>query len=90
LNTYLISYDLCSPGQNYSDLYEAIKSIASGYWHHLDSTWIIKHIGNASAIRDSLTPFLDGNDKILVVKLSGEGAWQGFDNSGSKWLKDNL
>jgi len=26
----------------------------------------------------------------MLSKLSGEGAWKGFNDEGSKWLKDNL
>jgi hypothetical protein len=88
--TYIIGYDLNSPGQNYEDLFEKIKSIAGGWWHHLDSTWIITHNGPASTIRDALTPHIDTNDELLVVKSGGEGAWCGFNVKGSEWLKENL
>lgn len=90
MKSYLIGYDLNRPGQDYDDLFAAIKAEASGYWHHLDSTWIIKSDSTAAAIRDALKPHLDKNDELLVAKLSGEGAWAGFNDSGSKWLKDNL
>uniref|UniRef100_UPI003FD8692B hypothetical protein n=1 Tax=Desulfovibrio sp. TaxID=885 RepID=UPI003FD8692B len=49
--SYLISYDLNAPGKNYDQLYDAIKSLG-GWWHHLDSTWIVTHAGPATAIRD--------------------------------------
>jgi len=87
--TYLISYDLNAPGKNYEALYEAIKSLGA-WWHHLDSTWIVKHDGPAGPIRDALARSLDSNDKLLVVRLTGEGAWKGFNDSGSKWLNDHL
>lgn len=86
--SYLISYDLNAPGKNYTELYEAIKRLG-GWWHHLDSTWIVTHPGSAEVIRDALKPYLDNNDKLLVVKCSGEGAWTGFINGG-QWLKDSL
>lgn len=36
----LITYDLKQPGRNYTDLYEAIKSL--GDWQHpLESTWFV-------------------------------------------------
>lgn len=87
--TYLIGYDLNRPGQTYDDLFTAIKELGS-WWHHLDSTWIIKHPGPATSIRDDFARYLDGNDELLVVQLSGEGAWQDFADRGSQWLKDNL
>lgn len=88
--SYAIGYDLITPGQDYEDLLDAIKKVGSNWWHCLDSTWIIKHPGPASAIRDALTPHMDANDKLLVMKLTGEGAWKGFDTDCSSWLKDNL
>jgi len=87
--TYLISYDLNMPGQDYEKLYEAIKDLGT-WWHHLDSTWIIKYNGTAKDIRDTLKPHLDSNDDLLVVKLTGEGAWKGFSDKDSQWLKNNL
>ncbi|HEF4758047.1 TPA: hypothetical protein SAN82_000431 [Pseudomonas putida] len=87
--TFLIGYDLNRPVQNYSNLIEAIKKIGA-WWHHLDSTWIVKSESSTSAIRDYLRPHIDANDELLVVKLSGSGAWSGFDSSGSSWLKSNL
>ncbi len=87
--TYLVGYDLNRPGQDYAELLEAIKRLGA-WWHHLDSTWIVKHQGPATVIRDALTPYLDANDEILVVALASEGAWKGFNDQGSNWLKNNL
>lgn len=88
--TYLIGYDLNRPGQNYPELIEAIKNIGTNWWHCLDSTWIVKHPGSAETIRDALKPHIDSNDELLVVLLSGEGAWAGFDEQCSLWIKNNL
>lgn len=87
--SYLISYDLNAPGKNYTELYDAIKGLGR-WWHHLDSTWIVIHPGPAETIRDLLRPYLDSNDKLLVVRCSGEAAWTGFSSGGGPWLKDNL
>ncbi|WDI40226.1 hypothetical protein [Bremerella sp. P1] len=89
MKPYMISYDLNRPGQNYADLYEAIKKVGN-WWHHLDSTWIVTTSLSASQIRDNLAPYLDGNDKLLVAHLSGEAAWIGFNKNASDWLKDAL
>lgn len=90
MKTYLISYDLNKPGQDYDPLYAAIKALSSGWWHCLDSTWVIKHSGPAAAIRDALASYLDASDDLLVVHLSGEGAWRGFVDKCSSWLVDSL
>lgn len=90
MKTYLIGYDLNAPGKDYASLFEAIKAIAHLWWRHLDSTWIIKHPGGVQEIRDALAPHIDANDELLVVHLSGEGAWKGFNDKGSAWLKEHL
>lgn len=88
--SYMIGYDLNAPGKDYTKLIEKIKSLGSNWWHYLDSTWIVKHDGPATAIRDALKPYLDANDELVVAKLTGEAAWSGFDEKSSKWLRDNL
>ena len=91
MKSYLITYDLIKPGQNYNELYEAIKKLCSGSaWHCLDSVWIVKTNLTAAQICDILKLHIDSNDKLLVVGLSGEGAWIGFDDKCSSWLKINL
>lgn len=87
--TYIISYDLRKPGKNYDDLIEALKTYET-WWHHLGSTWCIVTARTAAQVRDHLAQHIDQNDALLVVKSGGEGAWMGFNERGSKWLKDNL
>ena len=88
--TYMIGYDLNRPGQDYSTLIDDIKSIGSPWWHHLESTWLVVTSKSEVQIRDQLKHRLDRNDELLVAKLSGDAAWIGFSDEGSKWLKDNL
>lgn len=89
MKSYVISYDLNKPGQDYAKLYEAIKSYGT-WWRNLESTWIIKSNSIASQIRDYLKQFIDKNDKLLVVTLTGEGAWSGINANGSTWLTKYL
>jgi hypothetical protein len=90
MRTYLIGYDLNRPGQKYSELFDAIKEIANGWWHHLDSTWLIKTNLSAVEIRDKLSPHIDSGDELLVARLVGEWATYGFNDSASTWLKDHM
>lgn len=90
MTAYIIGYDLQgSPSTEYKDLIDTIKSIGA-WWHHLDSTWIVLSELTAEEIANKLTPHLRKGDEILVLKSSGVAAWWGFNDSGSKWLKDNL
>lgn len=90
MSTLLIGYDLNREGQKYNELITKIKSLGA-WWHHLDSTWIVKTSLTASSVRDILSPLTDSNDELLVIDITGDAAaWKGFNESGSKWLKDNL
>lgn len=88
-HTYLITYDLNRPGQNYSELFEAIK--AYGTWAHAPkSVWLIRARDTSTAdIRDALLGHLDDNDQLLVVQLSGPAAWKGFSKKVSDWLMND-
>jgi hypothetical protein len=89
MRVYEISYDLNRPGQNYQSLYDAIKSLGT-WWHCLDSTWLVACDSSAKKIRDRLAQHLDGNDCLLVTRLSGEAAWTGFKQECSSWLLEKL
>lgn len=88
--TYMIGYDLNKAGKNYDGLIAKIKEIANGYWHHLDSTWLIGSALSVVEIRDALMPFLDNDDELLVCVVSTPAAWVGFNESASNWLKTDL
>lgn len=89
MKTYIIGYDLNRPGQNYAELFKAIKTYPN-WWHYLDSTWIIKTVDSAKEIRDNLRLHIDEGDELLVIRYQGDAAWAGFDEKASKWLRDNL
>jgi hypothetical protein len=88
---YMVGYDLNKSGKNYTDLIAKIKEISNGYWHHLDSTWLIGHNGTSEVIRDALMPFLDGDDELLVALLaSGDWASFGITQAGANWLHEHM
>jgi len=89
---YMIGYDLNKAGKNYDGLIAKIQEISAGYWHLLDSTWLIGHAGKADVIRDALCPYVDDDDELLVVLITKQGDWAsaGIKGDGAKWLHDNL
>ena len=70
---YLISYDLDKPGQDYPRLVKELERL--GAIRILYSEWIFRSTSSAVEIRDWLKSFIDGNDMLLVVGLTGEAAW---------------
>lgn len=85
--TYLITYDLNKSGQNYSGLYEAIKSL--GVWaHYMDSTWFVDTYYSAKQIRDILLKVMDSNDSLFITKIS---SYSGLINKEAwPWLSEHV
>lgn len=84
----VITYDLCSPGRNYDDLYNAIKSY--GTWAHItESTWFVKTDDSCAQIRDNLLSHIDSNDRLFVGELTGTAAWHNV-ICKNEFLKENL
>jgi hypothetical protein len=90
MTTLLIGYDLNSPGQNYEALIDRIKSHGA-WWHHLDSTWLVRTSMTAAGMRDDLEGYLDSGDELLVVNVTGD-PWgtHGISKKGNEWLHNNL
>jgi len=86
---YIVTYDLHKQGQNYDCLIEKLKGYGT-HWHMQQSVWIVVTNQNSAQIRDHLRLCLDSNDKLFVGKLSGEGAWFGYSDSVTQWLKKFL
>ncbi|WP_064561364.1 hypothetical protein [Buttiauxella brennerae] len=85
---YIISYDLIK-NKDYKSLINEIKKY-SNWAHPTESLWIIISDDSSSVIRDHLKQFMDNDDKLLVIKSSGIGAWTGLQSNVSHWLKNNL
>lgn len=84
--TLLVAYDLNSPGQKYDKLIAALKEYGT-WWHHLESTWLVKTTNSLKEVHDDLRQYLDDNDELLVIDVSGDPrSWSGFNQKGSDWL----
>lgn len=89
-NAYLIGYDLNQLGQRYSKLKDLIERLYPGWWHCLDSTYIIKTPLSAYEVRDSLGPALDANDVLLVIPVTRGWASYNLGKQCADWLTNNL
>jgi len=91
MDTLMIGYDLNKQEKNYGALIDAIKQIANGYWHHLDSTWFIKSDLSPKDARGKLQQHIDPDDELLVLRVTG-ALWAGigFQQSAYDWLNSNL
>ncbi|MDO9315159.1 MAG: hypothetical protein Q7T97_11490 [Burkholderiaceae bacterium] len=68
MTVYCVSYDLNKAGQNYNSLYEELKK-SPGYWHRLDSTWLVSTNETADQLSNRIRLHIDGNDSLLVIKV---------------------
>jgi hypothetical protein len=89
--TILIAYDIHPTiGEGYDNLIEKIQSFGD-WWHHLESTWIVRCAHSPREIRDQLKSHIGTDDQLLVLKISGDRAeWTGVNDAGNQWLKDNI
>lgn len=88
---FMITYDLQAPDKNYPKLSEAIKKNYPRHWNMLGSVWMINFDGKTSQIRDTLKNYIDSNDNLIVVALTGESSWTGPKLiEHADWLKKTL
>ena len=86
--TFLITYDLKQPGQDYGSLYNAIKSL--GEWQHpLESTWVVvvADMRDAEFIYRILRPCMDMNDNLFVVEITKANRHGWLARSFWEWMK---
>lgn len=88
MSAQMISYDLSKPGQEYGDLYEAIKNLGN-WWTFLESTWIVITAKGTREIVEALVPHLDSNDRLLVTTLTGTWTSWGLPDEANDWLQDH-
>ena len=65
---YAVNYDLKQPGRNYDGLHGAIKELGA-WWHYLGSTWLIDTALSAEQIWQRLSPHIDKDDFVLVIRV---------------------
>lgn len=90
MNTLLITYEL-KAARDYSGLYDTIKA-ANGWWHYLDSTWLIKTNETPSEWASKLRPHIDEiMDSILVIDIppnAKRGGW--LSRKAWDWIDSNV
>ncbi len=73
MSAYLISYDLDKPGQDYGKLIDAIKKFTGAKL--LFSGWLVSTAWTSQQVYDYLAPFIDRNDRLFIVQLTGVANW---------------
>lgn len=90
MRTILASYDLISPGKDYSRLWDHLRAY-SDYRKPLESLWLLKTTKTATEVRDGMKQHVDSNDKLFVVDITGDAtAWKSLPDEIANWIKQNL
>jgi hypothetical protein len=86
-NNIFISYDLKSPGQDYSKIISEIKTL--GPWAKvLESLWFVSTTLSASDVVSKLKTKIDYNDSIIVIDAKNNNAsWHNLNNETSNFIK---
>jgi hypothetical protein len=88
MKVYIVSYELRKK-KNYTGLYEQLKA-SEGWWHYLDSTWLIATRENAKQLYKRLKPHLDEvEDSILVIE-AGADLYGWLPEDAWKWIHRNV
>jgi hypothetical protein len=87
-NNLHISYDLNAPGQGYSEVIEAIKSL--GNWAKIHkSYWYVNSSKTASEALNIVWAKCDPNDTLYIADCTNNVAvWQNIPDDSSKFIKD--
>jgi len=65
--TYIVTYDLRTPGKEYGDLWKAIAAIDRNAFRVCESVWIVTSQYSAAAVKNQLLGALDVNDALFVA-----------------------
>jgi hypothetical protein len=82
MKTYMVSYDLDKPGQNYTRLIGRLEAL--GAFRVLMSQWAFKSFATTAQVRDDLMKCIDSNDRLLVTLVTD---WASFNIMGGDKFK---
>lgn len=91
MNTYLISYDLIKPVQNYERVIAHIKRDYPLWAKPQKSLWLIKTGLSVSAVRDNIRNHVDSDDNVLVLDITNDN-WATYNISSevTQWMQNNI
>ncbi len=69
---------------------EHLKNIILAESRVTELYWSVTSGKTAKEVRNDLEPFIDNNDRLLVVRLSGEAAWTGLPKDVTDWIHNNV
>lgn len=85
----MVSYDLNSPGQDYSKVIEEIQSLGSWAKVH-KSFWYVRSELTAEQAAKKVWAKMDSNDSLMVTDTTGNNAyWFNINPEVAEFMRDN-
>jgi hypothetical protein len=86
-----ISYDLIGTDEKSADYEKLINKIKSlGAAKKVEySLWVSDTSMSPKEVRNALKPYIDADDKLIVMPRAHGSAWTGLPDDASQWLKDH-
>jgi len=85
---FVVSYDLSKPDRDYSGLIEELKK-SPGWWHYLESTWLIQTDETATQLYKRLADKIDRDDSILVIQ-AGKDRQGWLPEKAWEWIRQHV
>ncbi|ANB51717.1 hypothetical protein WP8W19C03_22860 [Aeromonas veronii] len=87
-NNLFISYDLFTPGKDYSKVIEAIKALGSWAKIH-KSVWYVKSSLSCEQAAKNIWASMDFNDSLIVIDSTTNNAyWYNLPDAVSKHIQE--
>ena len=87
MTTYVVSYDLKKPGQNYQPLWDELDRLKAH--RTLESFWLISVNNTPKELVDHLKSFIDANDALWVLELTKVHHFRNAKAGTNDWLAKN-
>ena len=68
----IITCALNNKFKDYTPFFDAIKNNSRGWWHFMESTWIVDGVHSAHDFAQFLYPHIENTDYFFVAKLQKE------------------
>ena len=85
---YLVAYDFPGSSDKYSALFDELKR-SPGWWHYIDSVWLLSTDESADEIYDRLERFLD-NEISLFITETGNDHQGWLPDRAWKWIRKHV
>jgi hypothetical protein len=69
MSVILVTYDLKTPGRNYTSFFNALKA-QGNWWHYLANTWLVETAQTSHEVYTALSAHVTVKDWILVLPVT--------------------